>query len=579
MDMDAVFAAYLRKDFLRVSEIFVDIIKHFNEYNYTQFNREQKNQFNDCVTTIFFILSQPDFQIPAEYARVFVNVNHILTNMAKASVLGSTQPFLDRAYHQENNYVKILTFATCHNPLTIDLEALFQPNVDLASLWWANYQTAAIGTLSQEVHDRVVKHLQSIPKGFVLQDFRTAPLYFQCTYFSPETDHIIKQEYNRQLRARLSGAKIHTTPNPKSIAIVCDRWQPTTAVYKSCYHQIERLADKYDLTLVSFSEDKQSDTRLFKHVKRVALQPSMTKIDFSSIKYNDFQLAYFPDIGMNYESVCLSNMQVAPIMATGYGHPVSTFGSKVDYFIGGLDSEVPELAATNYSERLVLIPGIGAHPVFPNYQRKYPQPDKFYINCCWTSPKINYPMIEALREIKRRATRPIHFQFFPSWTITRYQACIPFLKEMETLFEGAITVYLDTPYQDYLEILEKARITLDSYPFGGYNTIVDSLFVGCPVVTLEGTRFFNRASSALMRKVGLPQLVTTSRKDYINKALELIDKPEELQHLRDMLMGTNLRELLVDNDEPVYFAKALDYLIANHSELKQSKSREPLILA
>ncbi len=579
MDMDAVFAAYCRKDFLRVSEIFVEAIRHFNEYNYTQFNREQKSQFDDCVLTIFFILSQPDFQIPAEYARVFVNVNHILTNMAKASSIGSTQPFLNRVYTQENNYTKILTFATCHNPLTIDLEALFQPNVDLTSLWWANYQTAAIGTLSQEVHDRVVKHLQSIPKGFVLQDFRTAPLYFQCTYFSPETDHIIKQEYNRQLRSRLSGAKIHNTPNPKSIAIICDRWQPTTAVYKSCYHQIERLADKYDLTLVTFSEDKTSDTRLFKHVKRVSLQPDMTKIDFSSIKYNDFQLAYFPDIGMNYESVCLSNMQVAPIMATGYGHPVSTFGSRVDYFIGGLDSEVPELAVTNYSERLVLIPGIGAHPVFPNYQRKYPQPDKFIINCCWTSPKINYPMIEALREIKRRASRPIHFQFFPSWTITRYQACIPFLKEMETLFEGAITVYLDTPYQEYLEILEKARITLDSYPFGGYNTIVDSLFVGCPVVTLEGTRFFNRASSALMRKVNLPQLITTCREDYINKALELIDNPQELQSLRDAVTAIDMKALLVDTEEPTYFANAIDYLIQHHSELKQSKSREPLILA
>lgn len=579
MNMDEVFTAYCRKDFLRVSEIFVEVIKHFNDYNYTQFNREQKSQFDDCVMTIFFILSQPDFQIPAEYARIFVNVSHILTNMARTSSLGSTQPFLDRVYSQENNYVKILTLATCHNPLTIDLEALFQPNVNLASLWWANYQTAAIGTLSKEVHERVVKHLQSIPKGFVLQDFRSAPLYFQCTYFSPETDHIIKQEYNRQIRTRLAGAKIHTTPNPKSIAIICDRWQPTTAVYKSCYHQIERLADKYDLTLVTFSEDKESDIRLFKHVKRVSLQPDMTKLDFSSIKYNDFQLAYFPDIGMNYESVCLANMQVAPIMATGYGHPVSTFGSKVDYFIGGLDSELPELAETNYSERLVLIPGIGAHPVFPNYQRKYPQPDKFIINCCWTSPKINFPMIEALLEIKRRATRPVWIQMFPSWTITRYQACIPFLKEMEKLFEGAITVYLDTPYQKYLEILETGRLTLDSYPFGGYNTVVDSLFVGCPIVTLEGTRFFNRAASALMRKVHLPQLITTSREDYVAKVVELINAPEKLQTMRDNITKLDLRGLLVDNDEPQHFTDAIDYLVANHITLKLQTGRKPIILA
>jgi predicted O-linked N-acetylglucosamine transferase (SPINDLY family) len=272
-------------------------------------------------------------------------------------------------------------------------------------------------------------------------------------------------------------------------------------------------------------------------------------------------------------------MQVAPIMATGYGHPVSTFGSRVDYFIGGLDSEIPELATINYSERLVLIPGIGAHPVFPNYKRKIPQPQEFIINCCWTAPKINYPMLMALREIKQRASRPVKFQFFPSWTISRYQSSIPFLRSIDTFFEGSSTVYFDTPYQQYLEYLENGRFTLDSYPFGGYNTIVDSLFVGCPVVTLEGTRFFNRASSALMRKVNLSQLITTCRADYINKALELIDNPQGLQSLRDAVTAIDMKALLVDTEEPMYFANAVDYLIQHHSELKQSKTREPLILA
>lgn len=579
IDIPSLLAAYQRKDFTKVSEIFVQIIKHFNECNYTQMTQDQYCKFNTYVFTILYILTQPDFQVPQEYARVFINVNHILTNMVRASSLRSTQPFLDRVYSQPNNYIKILTLATCHNELIVPIEDLFKPNAELTSLWWANYQTPAIGTLSKAVHERVVSQLRGVPDGFVLPDFRTAPLYFQSTYFSPETDHLIKQEYNKQIRAKLSGAKIHTTPNKKSIAIICDRWQPTTAVYKSCYHQIECLAKRYDLTLVHFSQDKsnQIDMGLFKDIKRVTLQPDMTRIDYSEIKYNDFQFAYFPDVGMNYESVCLSNMQVAPIMATGYGHPVSTFGSKIDYFIGGLDSELPELAAKNYSERLVLIPGIGAHPVFPNYTRKNSQSDKFLINCCWTSPKINYPMLEALLTIKQQADRPIHFQFFPSWTVTRYQACISFMRDMEQLFEGAATVYTDRPYQEYLELMERAQITLDSYPFGGYNTIVDSLFIGCPAITLEGTRFFNRASSALMRKVNMPQCITGSIDSYIQTALDLINDTKELARLRAQLSDIDLQALLIDNDEPQYFANAIDYLITHHSELKGG--RNPIILA
>jgi predicted O-linked N-acetylglucosamine transferase (SPINDLY family) len=251
----------------------------------------------------------------------------------------------------------------------------------------------------------------------------------------------------------------------------------------------------------------------------------------------------------------------------------------VDYFIGGLDAEVPELAAKNYSERLVLIPGIGAHPVFPNYVRKNPTPSEFLINCCWTTPKINYPMLEALKEIRDRATVKVKFQFFPSWTAGRYQGTIPLLQGLMDIFGEDYKLYFDTPYHGYLELLENGRFSLDSYPFGGYNTVVDSLFVGCPVVTLEGTRFFNKASSALMRKVELPELITSSREHYITKALLLIDNPQMLQNMRDKITNTDLKTLLVDTNEPQYFADAIDYLITNHNELKTQSHEKPIILA
>jgi|WetSurMetagenome_2_1015567.scaffolds.fasta_scaffold03042_5 hypothetical protein len=578
-NLPSLWDAYRQKDFNAVVQKIMEIVRHFDRMCYVALTREEHRYFDDCIFTIFGIFTQPDFQPPPEFAYIFVNINHLLVNMVAASSFGSVQPFLDRVAYQENNYVKILSLLTCHSPCHIDFEKFFEINADLASLWWFNYQTAANGTLSKDVYDRVVTHLKSIPKQFKVQDLRSAPLYFQCSYYSPETDRLIKTKINNDLRVKTAGMKIHNTPRKKSIAIFCDRWQPTTAVYKSSYHQIEKLAHKYDLTLVYYTKDKNelTDTKLFKSVRRVTISPDLRTLDFSEIKYNDFQLAYFPDIGMNYESVCLSNMKVAPIMVTGYGHPVSTFGSRVNYFIGGLDSELPEKAEENYSERLVLIPGIGAHPVFPNYKRKFPKTDKFLINCCWTTPKINYPMLDALRQIQNRASRPVHYQFFPSWTVNRYQAAISFLEQMTKFFNGNVTVYLDTPYQEYLSLLENGQFSLDSYPFGGYNTVVDSLFVGCPTVTIEKDRFFNRASSALMRKVGITDLITHSIEEYIETTLELIDHHDKLDSLRQDLAAKDLKTLLVDTNEPIYFAKAIDYIIENHETLKTGS--EPIIMA
>jgi predicted O-linked N-acetylglucosamine transferase (SPINDLY family) len=80
-----------------------------------------------------------------------------------------------------------------------------------------------------------------------------------------------------------------------------------------------------------------------------------------------------------------------------------------------------------------------------------------------------------------------------------------------------------------------------------------------------------------MRKVNMPQCITGSIDSYIQTALDLINDTKELARLRAQLSDIDLQALLIDNDEPQYFANAIDYLITHHSELKGG--RNPIILA
>jgi hypothetical protein len=557
---------YQRKEYAALSRLFIEKLRYFNETTFGSIGKEDQKDLDTYVATFLYIFTQQDFEIPAADAQIYANLGHLVANVTAVSCIGTTDSYLRRVLIQENNFVKILALNTCYNKELIDWDILFNANPALSTICWLNYQTAPPGTLTREVHDRCVKQLKNIPAKLRLTDFRTAPLYFQSTYM--EADRDIKVAMNKQVRDQVSKIRISNNPNPKSIAIVTARWQPSTAVYKSCYHQIEALAKEYELTLVhSGGKLETLDKSLFKKVIQVDLSPDFKTLDATALKSNDFQLAYFPDIGMNYESVALANLRFAPIMVTGYGHPVSTYGSLIDYFIGGEDSE-SKTAQENYSEKLVLIPGIGAHPVFPNYTRKHPKSDMFLINCCWTSAKINYPMLQVLQEIQQRASKPIVFQFFPSWTVGRYQNAIPFMRGLADLFGKNAIAYGNMPYQDYLEKMEAAQFTLDSYPFGGYNTIVDSLFVGCPVVTWEGNYFYNRASSAVMRKVGITNLIATNRQEYIDKALMLIDNilPDcGVDDMKKRVDALDLKTILVDNDEPKYFVDAVKSIIKRHT--------------
>lgn len=560
---------YNQKRYEKLCQIIFDVLKHCNEINYSSFGKTDLKNVNKFVEFVFFLLAQEDFRFPENWIPLFIGTSHLFTNLVSISGYRDTSGLLRSLLYQDGNYVKLLFLYTCRNDIGIDTKALIAPNSRLATLWWNNFATAPPGTTSKAVHDQMIKHFVEFPDNLELPDSRVQPSYFQCSYLGIQ-ERPIKEWYNKQVRKFTQKQKIKSIPKKNRIAIITDKWIPTTAVYKSSYPQIAALAQKYDLTLVCSSKSHmdQMDRSLFKRVMQVSA--AMDKHDLSSIAKNDFELAYFTDIGMTDESVFLANIRIAPIMVCGYGHPASTYGSLVDYFIGGLDSELIELAEENYSEHLVLIPGLGAHPVDPKYTKKNPsKTDITYINCCWTTSKINWPMLQMLQGIKE-AHPKVCFQFFPSWTCTRYNNFPIMCREMAELFGESAIIYPNLSYQDYLTKMEQGSLSIDSYPFGGYNTIVDSLFVGCPVVTIEGTKFYNRASTALTRRVGI-DLSTKSIQDCQKKVLLLLQNPQYLEQERAKLVDEDrLRKLLLDTDEPQYFVKAISHILANHPIITKS---------
>ena len=71
-----------------------------------------------------------------------------------------------------------------------------------------------------------------------------------------------------------------------------------------------------------------------------------------------------------------------------------------------------------------------------------------------------------------------------------------------------------------------ADLFLDTYPYNAHTTASDSLWAGCPVLTLAGETFASRVAGSLLRTLGLADLVTTSLAAYEALALELAQKRE-----------------------------------------------------
>ncbi|MEM6902857.1 MAG: hypothetical protein AAF556_06440, partial [Pseudomonadota bacterium] len=87
----------------------------------------------------------------------------------------------------------------------------------------------------------------------------------------------------------------------------------------------------------------------------------------------------------------------------------------------------------------------------------------------------------------------------------------------------------------HLTRLQGADLAFDTRPCGGHTTTADCLWAGLPVLTVTGEHFASRVSASLLRAAGLADLVSERAEGFANKALALIDNPEQRQLYRAQL--------------------------------------------
>lgn len=99
---------------------------------------------------------------------------------------------------------------------------------------------------------------------------------------------------------------------------------------------------------------------------------------------------------------------------------------------------------------------------------------------------------------------------------------------------------------EHLARYSLADLFLDTAPYGAHTTASDALWVGVPVLTLNGRSFASRVCGSLLQAAGLPELVTNSSTDYIRLAVQLGNSPSELQALRKRLLEARANCSLFD---------------------------------
>jgi predicted O-linked N-acetylglucosamine transferase (SPINDLY family) len=104
------------------------------------------------------------------------------------------------------------------------------------------------------------------------------------------------------------------------------------------------------------------------------------------------------------------------------------------------------------------------------------------------------------------------------------------------------------PREQFLAQFNKIDVSLDSLPYNGHTTSLESLWMGVPVVSLLGRTVVGRAGWSQMSNLGLPELTALTEQQFIQIAVDLsrdLDRLAGLRRdLRDRMIASPLTSAL-----------------------------------
>ncbi|MEO5660614.1 MAG: tetratricopeptide repeat protein [Polaromonas sp.] len=118
-------------------------------------------------------------------------------------------------------------------------------------------------------------------------------------------------------------------------------------------------------------------------------------------------------------------------------------------------------------------------------------------------------------------------------------------------------------YADYLALYDQVDIGLDTFPYCGGTTSMESLWMGVPFVTMKGSTQASNGGASILSNVGLPQFIAGDALSYVEIARCMAADIEGLDKLRRTLRG-RLEQSPIMN-APLY-VRALESLFLGFSE-------------
>jgi predicted O-linked N-acetylglucosamine transferase (SPINDLY family) len=301
----------------------------------------------------------------------------------------------------------------------------------------------------------------------------------------------------------------------------------------------------FQLNPASDQETEDARTRVTSFESR----PTNVSDWVSAIRDRDLDVLIYPEIGMDPLTVKLASLRLAPVQAASWGHPETTGLPTMDLYISADDFE-PAHAADSYSEELVRLPNLGvyAEPLEPAASSlrlsSLDLPDNEPLLLCPGAPFKYSPLdddvwVQIAKRLRRRRFLRRgggRLVFFRSRSDTMDRMLETRLRsafaEAAVDFDAHVSIVPTLDRSRFFALMRKSALLLDTVGFSGFNTALQAIECGLPVLAFEGAFMRGRLASAIMRRLDLPELVAASNEAFVQRAVELAADARQRARLR-----------------------------------------------
>ncbi len=236
--------------------------------------------------------------------------------------------------------------------------------------------------------------------------------------------------------------------------------------------------------------------------------------------------------------LALFGRRSAPVQASWLGYLNTTGVPAMDFRICDRHTDPPGTTERLHTERLVRMPHsqwcyqpVYDIPVVPVPPRQ--DPPRIVFGSFNQYPKLSDACLDLWCEVLRRL--PAARLHVLDVRTERTAAAFSGRMQARGVDASRITLLPRLAIGDYFAAISAVDIALDTIPYNGGTTTLDILWMGVPLVALEGGRGISRSGASILRTLGMPELVARNRDQYLALTQALANDPARRAELRRTL--------------------------------------------